>query len=102
MSVIAPTFKFSEFVKSILDNAFWILLIFTLVGIPAVQIALFYIEMPVINGELLTPFLALTWLADPSRTLPILKAFMNTDLFRIAAFPGFVFAALIAAATIFV
>jgi NADH-quinone oxidoreductase subunit H len=102
MSVIAPTFKFSEFVKSILDNAFWILLIFTLVGIPAVQIALFYIEMPVINGELLTPFLALTWLADPSRTLPILKAFMNTDLFRIAAFPGFGFAALIAAATIFV
>ena len=102
MSVIAPNFKFSEFVKSILDNAFWILLIFTLVGIPAVQIALFYIEMPVINGELLTPFLALTWLADPSRTLPILKTFMNTDLFRIAAFPGFGFAALIAAGTIFI
>jgi NADH-quinone oxidoreductase subunit H len=58
--------------------------------------------MPVINGELLTPFLALTWLADPSRTLPILKAFMNTDLFRIAAFPGFGFAALIAAGTIFI
>ncbi|MCV0412038.1 MULTISPECIES: NADH-quinone oxidoreductase subunit NuoH [unclassified Nitrosarchaeum] len=102
MSVIAPNFKFSEFVKSILDNLFWILLIFTLVGIPAVQIVLFYIEMPVIDGELLTPFLALTWLADPSRTLPILKAFMNTDLFRIAAFPGFGFAALIAAGTIFI
>ncbi|MBS3927062.1 MAG: NADH-quinone oxidoreductase subunit NuoH [Nitrosarchaeum sp.] len=102
MSVIAPNFKFSEFVKSILDNLFWILLIFTLVGIPAVQIVLFYIEMPVIDGKLLTPFLALTWLADPSRTLPILKAFMNTDLFRIAAFPGFGFAALIAAGTIFV
>ncbi|HXW02728.1 MAG TPA: complex I subunit 1 family protein, partial [Nitrosarchaeum sp.] len=102
MSVIAPNFKFSEFVKSILDNLFWILLIFTLVGIPAVQIVLFYIEMPVIDGKLLTPFLALTWLADPSRTLPILKAFMNTDLFRIAAFPGFGFAALIAAGTIFI
>jgi NADH-quinone oxidoreductase subunit H len=102
MSVIAPNFKFSEFVKSILDNVFWILLIFTLIGIPAVQIVLFYIEMPVINGELLTPFLALTWLADPSRTLPILQTFMNTDLFRIAAFPGFGFAALIAAGTIFV
>jgi len=58
--------------------------------------------MPVINGELLTPFLALTWIADPSRTLPIIKAFMTTDLFRIAAFPGFGFAALIAASTIFV
>jgi len=102
MSVIAPNFKLSEFIKSILDNAFWILLIFVLVGVPAVMFILFFIEMPVINGELLTPFLALTWLADPSRTLPILKAFMTTDLFRIAAFPGFGFAALIAAGTIFV
>ncbi|MGI0055803.1 MAG: complex I subunit 1/NuoH family protein, partial [Nitrosarchaeum sp.] len=102
MSVIAPNFKFSEFVKSILDDAFWILVIFVLIGIPALMVGLFYIEMPVINGELLTPFLALTWLADPSRTLPILKSFMNTDLFRIAAFPGFGFAALIAAGTIFI
>jgi NADH-quinone oxidoreductase subunit H len=102
MSVIAPNFKFSEFIKSILDNAFWILLIFVLIGLPAVLVTLFYIEMPVINGQLLTPFLALTWLADPSRTLPIIKAFMTTDLFRIAAFPGFGFAALIAAGTIFI
>ena len=102
MSIIAPQFKFSEFVKSILDNLFWIILLLTLIGIPAVQFILFYIEMPVINGELLTPFLALTWLADPSRSLPIVKAFMQTDLFRIAAFPGFGFAALIAAGTIFV
>jgi len=102
MSVIAPKFKFSEFVKSILDNLFWFLLIFALIGVPLVQILLFYIEMPVINGELLTPFLALTWLADPSRTLPIMKAFMTTDLFRIAAFPGFGFAALLAAGTIFI
>ncbi len=102
MSVIAPNFKFSEFIKSILDNIFWILLILTLIGLPAIQFILFYIEMPVIDGELLTPFLALTWLADPSRSIPILKAFMATDLFRIAAFPGFGFAALIAAGTIFV
>ncbi|MGD8707331.1 MAG: NADH-quinone oxidoreductase subunit NuoH [Nitrosopumilaceae archaeon] len=102
MSVIAPNFKLSEFIKSILDNLFWFLLIFTLIGIPAVMFILFYIEMPVIDGELLTPFLALTWLADPSRSIPILKAFMATDLFRIAAFPGFGFAALIAAGTIFV
>lgn len=102
MSVIAPNFKLSEFIKSILDNVFWFLLIFTLIGVPAVMFILFYIEMPVINGELLTPFLALTWLADPSRSIPILKAFMATDLFRIAAFPGFGFAALLAAGTIFV
>ena len=102
MSIIAPQFKLSEFIKSILDNIFWILLIVTLIGLPAIQFILFYIEMPVINGELLTPFLALTWLADPSRSIPIIKAFMTTDLFRIAAFPGFGFAALIAAGTIFV
>ncbi|MGD2106427.1 MAG: NADH-quinone oxidoreductase subunit NuoH [Nitrosopumilaceae archaeon] len=102
MSVIAPKFKLSEFIKSLLDNIFWILLIFVLIGVPAVMFSLFFIEMPVINGEILTPFLALTWLADPSRSIPILKAFMATDLFRIAAFPGFGFAALIAAGTIFV
>ena len=102
MSIIAPKFKLSEFIKSLLDNLFWFLLIFALIGLPLVQIILFYIEMPVIDGELLTPFLALTWLADPSRLLPIVKAFMVTDFFRIAVFPGFGFAALIAAATIFV
>ena len=102
MSIIAPKFKFSEFVKSLLDNVFWFLLIFALIGLPLVMMLLFFIEMPVINGQLLTPFLALTWLADPSRTLPILKSFMNTDLFRIAAFPGFGFAALLAAGTIFI
>ncbi len=102
MSVIAPKFKLSEFVKSLFDNIFWILFIGTLAGLPAIFMILFVIEMPVIDGELLTPFLALSWLADPSRTLPILKAFMATDIFRVAAFPGFGFAALIAAGTIFV
>ncbi len=102
MSVIAPKFRFSEFLKSLIDNIFWIIVLVTLAGIPAIQIALFYIELPVIEGELLTPFLALTWLADPSRTLPIIKALLHSDFFRIAAFPGFGFAALIAAGTIFV
>ncbi|WP_316506393.1 NADH-quinone oxidoreductase subunit NuoH [Nitrosopumilus sp.] len=102
MSVIAPNFKLSEFIKSLLDNAFWAVLLMVLVGIPAVQVVLFYIEMPVIDGELLTPFLALTWLADPSRLLPIVHAFMATDMFRVMAFPGFGFAALIAAGTIFI
>jgi len=102
MSVIAPNFKLSEFIKSLLDNVFWILLIMVLVGIPAVMMVLFVIEMPVIDGELLTPFLAFTWLADPSRILPIVHAFMATDIFRVMAFPGFGFAALLAAGTIFI
>ena len=102
MSVIAPKFKLSEFIKSLLDNLFWAVLLVSLVGIPAVQVILFYVEMPVIGGELLTPFLAFTWIADPSRTIPIIKALMATDFFRIAVFPGLGFAALIAAGTIFV
>lgn len=102
MSVIAPKFKLSEFIKSLLDNAFWFLLLMTLIGIPISMMVLFVIEMPVINGEILTPFLAYTWIADPSRTLPIIQAFMATDMFRVMAFPGFGFAALIAAGTIFV
>ena len=101
MSVIAPKFKLSEFIKSLLDNAFWAVLILSLIGIPAVMTVLFFIEMPVINGELLTPFLALTWIADPSRILPIVHAFMATDIFRVMVFPGFGFAALLAAGTIF-
>jgi len=102
MSVIAPNFKLSEFIKSLLDNVFWIILILVLIGLPAVFMILFVIELPVIDGELLTPFLALTWMADPSRILPVVQAFMATDIFRVMAFPGFGFAALLAAATIFV
>ncbi|MFQ5782306.1 MAG: NADH-quinone oxidoreductase subunit NuoH [Nitrosopumilus sp.] len=102
MSVIAPKFKLSEFIKALIDNLFWAVFLLSMIGIPATMMILFFIEMPVIHGELLTPFLALSWIADPSRTLPIVQAFMATDLFRVAAFPGFGFAALLAAGTIFV
>ena len=102
MSVIAPKFRLGYFIKGILDNAFWIVTIVTLGGIPAIQIALFYIDLPVIDGELLTAFLAFTWLFNPTMQIPLIKAILYSDLFRIAAFPGFGFAALIAAGTIFV
>lgn len=102
MSVIAPKFRLGYFLKSVIDNIFWIIVITTLIGLPLLQIVLFYIELPVVDGELVNPFLALTWLADPSRTLPMIKALMLTDFFRIAVFPGFGFAALLAAGTIFV
>ena len=102
MSVIAPNFKLSEFIKSLIDDVVWFLLIFSLIGLPLIMMVLFYIPMPVIDGELLTPFLAFTFLADPTRTLPIINAFMTTDMFKIMAFPGFGFAALIAAGTIFI
>src|SRR5574341_2106101 len=102
MSTIAPEFRLSRFIASLTDLIFWIVVLFTLIGLPAAMIALFYIELPEINGTLLTPYLALTWIADPSRTLPIIKSLMQTDFFRITTFPGFGFAALLAAATIFI
>lgn len=102
MSVIAPKFRLGYFLKSITDNAFWTVVLLTLVGVPLIQIILFYIELPVIDGELVNPFLALTWMSHPESALPLLKALMYTDIFRIAVFPGFGFAALIAAGTIFV
>ncbi len=102
MSVIAPKFRLSYFLKALLDNIFWIIVLLTLVGIPAIQIALFYIDLPVIDGELLTPFLAFTWMFNPQLSIPLVKSLIHSDLFRIAAFPGFGYAALLAAGTIFV
>ncbi len=102
MSTIAPKFRLSYFIKSILDNTFWAIVLLTLVGIPLVQILLFYLELPVLGGKLLSPYLAFTILADPSRQIPLLKSFIQTDFFRIAMFPGFGFAALLAAGTIFI
>lgn len=102
MSTIAPKFRLGYFIKSLIDNIFWIIILLTIIGIPAIQIALFYIDLPIIDDQLLTPFLALTWLADPSRALPIIKSLMQTDLFKITVFPGFGFAALLAAGTIFI
>ena len=102
MSTIAPDFRLSRFVGSLTGLIFWVVVIFTLIGLPIVFITLFYIPLPEINGKLLTPYLALTWMADPSRTVPIIKSLIHTDFFRIAAFPGFGFAALLAAGTIYV
>ena len=93
MSVIAPKFRVGYFLKSVIDIVLWILLIFTLIGLPVIFIILFFVKLPIVDGGLVNPFLALTWLADPSRTLPMIKALMLTDIFRIAVFPGFGFAA---------
>ena len=102
MSTIAPKFRFSYFLKSLTDNIFWFIVLLTLVGIPIVQIILFYIDLPVIEGELLTPFLAFTILAHPELGAPLVNSFLNTPFFKIAVFPGFGFAALLAGGTIFV
>lgn len=102
MSVIAPKFRLGYFLKSLTDNIFWIIVLLTLVGIPAIMLVLFFIDLPVLNGTLLTPFLAFTMIFHPETSIPLVKSLLYTDFFRIAAFPGFGFAALLAAGTIFV
>jgi NADH-quinone oxidoreductase subunit H len=102
MSVIAPKFRLGYFLKGIFDNLFWIITLVTLAGIPAIQISLFFLPLPIIDGQILTAYLAFTWLFNPTMQIPLIKTLLYSDLFRIAAFPGFGFAALIAAGTIFV
>lgn len=102
MATAPREFRFGNFVGSLIWLIFWILIIVSLVGLPLIFIILFYVPLPPINGEVLTPYLFLSMMVDPTRTLPIIKFLIHTDLFRIAVFPGFTFAALLAAATIFI
>jgi NADH-quinone oxidoreductase subunit H len=95
-------FRFGNFVGSLLWLIFWILIIVALVGLPIIFIILFYVPLPPVNGEVLTPYLFLSMMVDPTRTLPIIKFLIHTSIFRIAVFPGFTYAALLAAATIFI
>jgi NADH-quinone oxidoreductase subunit H len=95
-------FRFGNFVGSLIQLIFWILIIVTLIGLPLIFIILFYVPLPPVNGEVLTPYLFFSMMVDPSRTLPIIKFLIHTDLFRVAVFPGFTYAALLAAATIFI
>ena len=102
MATAPKDFRFGIFVGSLIWLIFWILIIVALVGLPVIFIILFYVPLPPINGEVLTPYLFLSMVVDPTRTLPIIKFLIHTDIFRIAVFPGFTFAALLAAATIFI
>jgi NADH-quinone oxidoreductase subunit H len=102
MATYPQQFRFGNFVASIIRLILWILIIVSLVGLPLIFIILFYLPLPPVNGEVLTPYLFLSMMVDPTRTLPILHFIIHTDLFKVAVFPGFSFAALFAAVTIFV
>jgi NADH-quinone oxidoreductase subunit H len=102
MATYPQRFRFGNFVGSIIWLILWILIIVSLVGLPLIFIILFYLPLPPVNGEVLTPYLFLSMMVDPTRTLPILHFIIHTDLFKVAVFPGFSFAALLAAVTIFV
>src|ERR687888_694488 len=102
MATAPQGFRFGNFVASLIWLILWILIIVALVVLPLIFIILFYLPLPPVKGEVLTPYLFLSMVVDPTRTLPILQFLMQTDLFRVAMFPGFTYAAIIAAATIFV
>jgi NADH-quinone oxidoreductase subunit H len=102
MSTPIREFRFGNFVASLIWLIFIILAVVALVGLPVIFIILFYLPLPPVGNEILTPYLFLSMMVDPTRSIPIIKFLIHTDLFRVAVFPGFTYAALIAAVTIFV
>ena len=102
MATAPKDFRFGNFVGSLIQLILWILVIITLVGLPLIFIILFYVPLPPVKGEVLTPYLFFSMMVDPTRTIPIIKFLIHTDLFRVAVFPGFSYAALLAAATIYI
>ncbi len=102
MASAPQDFRFGNFVGSIIWLLLWVLTIVTLIGLPLIFIILFFVPLPPVNGEVLTPYLFFSMMVDPSRTIPIIKFLIHTDLFRVAVFPGFSYAALLAAVTIYV
>src|SRR5918999_2366936 len=102
MATAPRDFRFGNFIGSLVWLIFWVITIVSLVGLPLIFIILFYVPLPYSNGEVLTPYLFFSMIVDPTRTIPIIDFLIHTDIFRAAVFPGFTFAALIAAATIFI
>jgi NADH-quinone oxidoreductase subunit H len=102
MASYPQNFRFGEFTGSLIWLIFWILVIVALVGLPLIFIILFYVPLPQINGKVLTPYLFLTSILYPQSAIPLIGTLIHGTLFKVAVFPGFTYAALIAAATIFI
>lgn len=102
MATIPEEFRFGNFLASIIWIILIVIVVLTLVILPLTFVLLFYAPLPPVNGEVLTPYLFLTMIVDPTRTLPIVKYLIHTTPFKVVVFPGFAFSAIIAAATIFV
>jgi NADH-quinone oxidoreductase subunit H len=102
MASYPQNFRFGEFVGSLIWLIFWILVIVALVVLPLIFIILFYVPLPEIDGKVLTPYLFLTSILYPKSAIPLIGTLIHGTLFKVAVFPGFTYAALIAAATIFI
>src|ERR671925_332251 len=102
MASYPQNFRFGEFTGSLIWLIFWILVIVALVGLPLIFIILFYVPLPQMDGRVLTPYLFLTSILYPQSAIPLIGTLIHGTLFKVAVFPGFTYAALIAAATIFI
>jgi NADH-quinone oxidoreductase subunit H len=102
MATAPGEFRFGNFVASLIWVILIVLILVALVVLPLIFIILFYVPLPPVNGEVLTPYLFLSMMVDPTRTIPIVQFLIHTSIFRVAIFPGFTYAALLAAATIFI
>ena len=92
MGSITPDFRFGNFVGSIIQVVLVVLAIVTVLILPIIFFTLFFVPLPVVNGQVLTPYLFFSMVVDPSRTLPIVKFLIHTALFKTLLFPGFAFA----------
>ncbi|MBI2184010.1 MAG: NADH-quinone oxidoreductase subunit NuoH [Thaumarchaeota archaeon] len=99
-----PIENFEDFIKRVLEIVFWVLVFSPLVIFPLIFIVLpsmmgligIMIPGPIGVNDILAA------LADPLKSIPIMTEFMKTDFFKIAVFPGFTWAALIATGAILI
>ena len=68
MATYPQNFRFGEFVGSLIWLIFWILIIVTLVGLPLIFIILFYVPLPPVGDQVLTPYLFLTMAVELHNT----------------------------------
>ncbi|MFQ5920411.1 MAG: NADH-quinone oxidoreductase subunit NuoH, partial [Nitrososphaerales archaeon] len=73
----------------------------TLIILPIIFIALFFIPAPEIEGIEITPYLLMTMMTNPEVGAPLIEATLDQPFFRVAVFPGFTFAALFATVLIY-
>ena len=89
MTTPIEDFRFGPFVASVVWLLFWVLIIVTVIILPLIFVILFYVPLPLVNGEVLTPYLFLSMMIDQNSTIPILNFLIYKEFLRVAFFPVF-------------
>jgi NADH-quinone oxidoreductase subunit H len=66
MGALNPDFRFGNFVGSIIQLVFFVLAFVTLLILPIIFFTLFFVPLPVVDGQVLTPYLFFSMMVDPS------------------------------------